>query len=152
MEPLSPNDPLLALLRKAKPVEPRPDFTQNVMRAMRQTPQKVGFWERVQNWFPHAFSPRMAFAFAVVAVIGMVLSEWLQPAQEALVMVQNQPEVSHLPAVVDEMLFSVTEQAATLENSVAQGQDYSDMDPMGLLLVQEDTSALTDSEIALLVY
>ena len=43
MEPLSPQDPIKHLLAQAREVEVRPNFTQNVLRAARQTPQDRGW-------------------------------------------------------------------------------------------------------------
>lgn len=150
MEPLSHNDPLHTLLGKARPVEPRPNFTQNVMRAIRQTPQSLGVWTRVQEWLGSLAMPRLALACAAAIVVVLALIALQKPASETPVVVQQKTQPAtppHLPAVVDEMLFSATESVP--ETPAA---DYLERDPMGLLLVHEDTSALTDSEIALLLY
>ena len=50
MEPLTPNDPLWKLMSKARPVVPRPDFTQNVLRAARQQGQDTGWWPQISDW------------------------------------------------------------------------------------------------------
>lgn len=158
MDPLSNNDPLHALLVKARPVEPRTDFTQNVMRAIRQVPQSQGAWARVQEWFGSLSMPRLALAGAAALAVALAFIALQQPVgqtsvvahETALVPVAAAASQTHLPAVVDEMLLSATETPAV--TSAAVPPDFGDMDPMGILLVQEDTSALTNSEIALLLY
>ena len=156
MEPLSPRDPLYTLLGRVRPVEPRPHFTQDVMRAVRQTPQRRTLWERVGEFFGSFTSHPVAWAAAgaaVVAFLGVI--SWPESVKPSAVTAVNPPAAQpHLPAVVDEMLFSVTEMtdASGAETAGNLSSHYSELDPMGLLIVQEDTSALTDSEIALLVY
>ena len=161
MEPLSPNDPLHTLLGKARPVEPRPNFTQNVIRAIRQMPQSLGLWERVQAWFGGLTMPRMALAGVAAALIvgGLVVVATQQHDPQSPVVAQQiqtpvmqaqqqlaQPPIYHVSAA---MILAATAEVAPTAGSAAQPDD---MDPMGLLLVQEDSSALTDSELALLVY
>jgi hypothetical protein len=162
MEPLSPNDPLHTLLGKVRPVEPRPDFTQNVMRAIRQVPQSVGFWERVQAWLGEWTMPRMALAGAAVALIvgGLVIFATqndgqspvvAQQVQAPVVQAQQQQQVpvqSPIYHVSAAMILAATAEVTPAAASAAEMEDVS---PMGLL-VQEDSSALTDSELALLVY
>lgn len=156
MDPLSNNDPLHTLLGKARPVEPRTDFTQNVMRAIRQVPQSQGLWVRVQEWFGSLSMPRLALAGAAALAVVLTVIALQQPVEQVPVVVEETVPVPaaaaqpHLPAVVDEMLLSATE--TPVVTSAAVPPDFGDMDPMGILLVQEDTSALTNSEIALLLY
>ena len=164
MEPLSPNDPLHTLLGRARPVDPRPDFTQNVMRAIRQAPQSVGLWERVQEWLGEWTMPRMALAGAAAALIvgGLVIFATQQHDGQSPVVAQQvqapvvqaqqqqslpvQSPIYHVSAAM--ILAATAEVAPTVAASAAEPEDVS---PMGLL-VQEDSSALTDSELALLVY
>lgn len=160
MDPLSNQDPLHTLLAKARPVEPRTDFTQNVMRAIRQVPQAQGFWARVQEWIGHGglSMPRLALtAAAALAVVLGVIALQKPAAETPVVAVETAPAAvtpPHIPAVVDEMLFTATENPdpASVPDVISAAPDYTDMDPMGILLVQEDTSALTNSELALLLY
>ncbi len=157
MEPLSPNDPLFNLLGKARPVEPRSNFTQNVVRAIRQEPQSLGWRERVSDWFGGLAMPRFALAGVAVIVAGMVAVAALnRPATEAppVVALQSAAPVVQ-PAVAQPAIYQVSATmilAATAEAAPAPAPAVDDMDPMGLLLVRQDTSALTDSELALLVY
>ena len=159
MEPLSPNDPLFNLLGKARPVEPRSNFTQNVMRAIRQAPQSLGLWERVSVWFGELTMPRLALAGAAVVVVGMVaVAALLKPVNEAPVVAEQKqtPAPVVQPAAAQPAIYHVSATmilAATAETAPAQPVSaMEEMDPMGLLLVRQDTSALTDSELALLVY
>jgi hypothetical protein len=48
MEPFSPQDPLTKLLAQARKIEARSNFTQNVVRAARQTPQDRGWLAAVR--------------------------------------------------------------------------------------------------------
>ena len=52
MDPIPPNDPLWKLLGQSRRVEVRPNFTQNVLRAARQTPQERGWFARLRTWRP----------------------------------------------------------------------------------------------------
>lgn len=160
MEPLSPNDPLFNLLGKAKAVEPRANFTQNVMRAVRQVPQSLGVWERVSEWFGSLTMPRFALAGAAVLVAGVLTVGALQkPGAEVPAAARSSPAPVVAAAPVQPAIYHVSATlilAATAEPTPAPATTPAtvadDMDPMRLLLVQEDTSALTDSELALLVY
>ncbi len=162
MEPLSPNDPLHTLLGKAKAVEPRPNFTQNVMREIRQTPQTVGLWERVQVWLQGLTGPRLALAgVAAAVVLSAVVVALQKPASQDAVVAQKvrQPVVRQamvapaLHEISASMILAATaEPAPVVKVESVPVTEVDDMDPMELLLVQDDTSALTDSELALLVY
>src|SRR6187397_1085298 len=93
MDPLSTNDPLHTLLGKARPVEPRPNFTQNVLRAIRQVPQSLTLRERIEAWLAGLSMPRVAFAGAVAALVVaffavMALQKSPSPAP---VVVEHQP-------------------------------------------------------------
>jgi anti-sigma-K factor RskA len=157
MEPLSPNDPIYQLLGKSKPVEPRPNFTQNVLRAVRQAPQTVSAWERVQEWLGGWSMPRLAVAGAMAAVaIGLAVMAMQKPATQTPVVAQKSNSTSP-PAVQPTLLHEVSAAmilAATApEVTVTESSPASEnLDPMGVLLVEQDTSALTNSDLALLAY
>ena len=51
MEPFTPDDPLWKLMGNARPVVPRPNFTQNVLRAARLEPQVTGWRRRLWCWW-----------------------------------------------------------------------------------------------------
>lgn len=150
MEPLSPNDPLHRLLGKARTVQPRPNFTQNVMRAVRQVPQEQGGWRRVQDWLAGFVPPRMAFAAAAVVLGVLVAAALLQPPSRTGVamVVQSPVKQAATPASVQGALVTTAEDP--LDSAVASELDS--VDSLSVLLAQQDTSALTDSEIALLLY
>ena len=148
MEPFSPNDPLLRLLRRGREVEPRPNFTPVVLRAVRQLPQQQTLAGRVAAWFSGPFLPRLAVAgAAAVLVLGAAFLANRPPVNQVQPLASApRTEPAPIPAaVVDEMLLSATAGPA----ATASGNG---MDPLGVLLVHEDTSALTDSELALLLY
>jgi len=150
MEPFSPNDPLHQLLGKSRPVKVRTDFTQNVLRAIRQEPQREGLWLRLQDWLAAApFRPGHALAAAAIllfAGVGIFVSQPESGNGQADV-VQTAP-VS-IPLAPDAAAPSPQDETS-LESVVAS--DLDSMDQLSVLLAQQDTSALTDSEIAVLLY
>ena len=142
MEPLDPNDPLWNLLGKARRVEPRPNFTRNVLRTARQTPQAAGWWAALMSRFQDqpASLPRMlAGVAAAVVVAAAAVLQWT--ASEPATMAQLKPSRPHAVAVtvVEAPILAVE---AQLES----------MDQVSALLALEDTSSLTDSEISFLLY
>jgi len=139
MEPLSPQDPLHRLLGKARLVEPRGDFTQNVLRAVRQLPQRESAWERVQGWFEQLTMPRAATALTLAAALVLVgMAVWNPPP----------PPIISAPVAVNTS--SGADLTRPTESDVASELDG--MNQLTALLAQQDTSALTDSDIAFLLY
>lgn len=143
MEPLSPNDPLWKLLGQAPPVEPRSNFTAHVLREARNTAQDTGWWARMTGdfsaWMASLRRPALigATAFAVVTLLAMVLD---RPTQV-------QPEVAVVPTVIqpvadEEMALIVNDSSLPFEN----------LDHVEALVAMDDTSSLSDSEIAFLLY
>lgn len=147
MEPLSPDDPLHSLLGKARTVEPRPNFTQDVMRAVRQVQQEQSGWRRVQEWFTGFVPPRMAYAAAAVALAAAVAAVFIQHSSRTgeVTVAQTPLKQATTPAPVP-----ATTAEDPLDSAVASELDS--VDALSVLLAQQDTSALTDSEIALLLY
>lgn len=140
MEPLEPHGPLWKLLGKAKPVEPRPNFTQNVLRAARQTPQSRGWWARVTEWFqdnPSALSRSATGVMAAVALT-VVLAAQFRTSDTPATMVA-QPVLPTASIVAEAPLLAVESQLESV-------------DEVSMLLALEDTSTLTDSEINFLLY
>lgn len=158
MEPLSPNDPVFKLLGKTKSVEPRPNFTQNVLRAVRQTPQRETWWERCQSWLANGLGARSTWAGSGLAVTA-ALAIWLgvrapevetphtsQAAVATHSTKSTTPDWAVTAPTVEEENFTAVEESTSVASQLAS------MDQMSLLLAQQDTSALTDNEIALLLY
>ena len=136
MEPFSPQDPLAKLLGKARSVTPRPNFTQNVMRSVRQLPQSQSGWERLSEWFDSRFPlrPVLAAACAVMLAATMV-GFWLhQPATISIALAENS---------------GTTQNSVSVENDVAT--DLDQMEQLSTLLAQQDTSAMSDSDLAILL-
>ena len=144
MEPLPPNDPLWNLLGKTRPVEPRPNFVQNVVRAARQTPQDRGLVAWLKGWWRgERHSPvTLAWVTAAVVLVVGVLSISLSP-------VDSVPQVAAPSAkpVVEEVL--VTEADFLVPEFETQ---WEGLTQMGDLVAVQDTSELTDSEIRMLLY
>jgi hypothetical protein len=147
MEPLSPNDPLWKLLGQAKPVKPRPNFTQNVLRAARQTPQEKGWLFHLKAWFgtPTQIALRGALAAAAVIAMALLIERPWQPAQHpGLAQIQNKagaPVTTEVTALDAE--FPTTPEVST---------QWENMEKFDALLAVEDTSQLTDREINFLLY
>lgn len=144
MDSFNPNDPVWKLLGKARPVEPRTDFVQNVVRAARNTPQERSWWPRalasVGSWLAGLQRPALvAVAAAVLVTLSTLWFE--QPAVEQPVAVA--PGVSAAQAVADEDLALI----ASDMNIPLDGINHMDA-----LVAMDDTSALTDTEIAFLLY
>lgn len=138
MEPLSPQDPLYHLLGKTKPVEPRADFTRNVLRVVRQLPQSESAWER----FLHLLTiPRATTSFAFAAALALGVFVLWNPSQS------NRTTLPVADAAIAQPVFDFTKPS---ESDVASELDG--MNHLSALLAQQDTSALTDSDIAFLLY
>ena len=141
MEPLTPNDPLWNLLGKTKPVEPRPNFVQNVVRAARQTPQEHGWLASLKAWWQECELGHAPLAWAAAAVIALAgISLTLAP-QSDVPQVATQPVVTQ-DAVLSEAEFLVPEFET----------EWKSLETMGDLLAVQDTSQLTDREIHMLLY
>ncbi len=141
MEPLSPLDPLSKLLGKAKAVEPRPNFTQNVMRSVRQLPQSQSAWERMTEWFDAKFNMRPALTAACALLLAAAMTGyWL-----------HQPG-SHAPSTTVALVEKNAASSAlgTTENDVSTTLDQ--MEQFSILLAQQDTHSMSDSDLALLLY
>ena len=145
MEPLEPNDPLWKVLGKARPVEPRSNFTQNVLRAARQTPQTRGWWAGLAQWLsdnPPALS-RVALGAATAAVVVALAVMQFRTAS---------------PSSDPTGIASVSTSPASWSTTVAEPPllavetQLESVDQMSVLLALEDTSTLTDSEINFLLY
>lgn len=144
MEPLTPNDPIWKLLGKARPVETRGNFTRNVLRAVRGMPQDHGWFAAVRIWMADTFDSwqrqALAGAVAVAVVLIISLSVVQTPAPTA-----TQPEVAAAPATTQ-----LDEDLALIANEVEQ--PLEGLDHMDALVAMDDTSALSDREIAFLLY
>ena len=135
MEPLSPQDPIHQLLGKARKVEVRPNFTTNVVRLARQTPQERGWLAALHAWWQEAPSMgRLAVAGGAMAAIALTFV-MMQPTTEPVNVVETVPMVSpELPLAPE--VEAPWEMAVETE----------------ALLAVEDTSQFTDSEIGFLLY
>lgn len=136
MEPFSPQDPISKLLAQARRIEARSNFTQNVVRAARQTPQDRGWLAAVRTWWEDVSfaAPAAKWAFASVSVAAIALAMvifQIQPAVTPQIVQQNVPELPLLPT-------AETPWEATYDTQA--------------LLAVDDTSQLTDSEIGFLLY
>lgn len=149
MEPLTPNDPLWNVLGQARRVEVRPNFTQNVVRLARQTPQDRGWLARVKGWFQERDGARTGLTWAAVAAAIAITAATFIGA----------PDRGTAPAVV----ITAPVPAQTNDAALAEVEtdfplvpefetEWKNLEQVGDLLAVHDTSLLTDSEINLLLY
>ena len=139
MDPLTPNDPLWKLLGQSRRVEVRPNFTQNVLRAARQTPQERGWFARLRTWATVSERPGLAWAVAAAVALAAGLA-LMQPTGSA-------PEVAQQPVEVPALLLET-------DFPLVDGYDtqWQNLEQMGDLLAVQDSDLLTDREIHLLLY
>lgn len=147
MEPFSHDDPLYKLLGKARSVEPRPNFTQNVLRAIRQEPPATSAWLKVKTWFAH--HPLYIGATAALLITGLALSTWQTDSQTDITPAFAHSETASGNSATTAPLFN-EEGGAITDTTVAS--ELGNMDQLSTLLAQEDTRSFSDGEIALLLY
>lgn len=145
MEPLEPNDPLWKLLGKARPVEPRGNFTQNVLRAVRNVPQDHGWLAQTRatlaDWW--AIWQRPALLSAATAVLALVAVIVLQPETSTPPVAAVAPSAALTPALADDDMALIVDDFEL---------PLTGLDHMDALVAMDDTTALTDTEIAYLLY
>jgi hypothetical protein len=146
MEPFSKDDPLHKLLGKGRAVEPRPNFTLNVLRAVRQEPQKLGFWERCRAWLDEegGFKKLNHGILAAAAVLTLSLVIWKQADTST-----GDPTdvVATSPAQAVEAV-----PATEMPVEAVVTSELESLDHLSVMLAQQNTSAMTDSEIASFLY
>lgn len=151
MEPLTPNDPLWKVLGKARPVEPRPNFTQNVVRMARQTPQERGWLAGLKAWWQDHPAAGVGLSWTAVAALIALTA-----------VVVHQPESAMSPSTVAHLSTPVPAASTSAVDPTAVETDFplvpgfetewENLEQMGDLLAVHDTSLLTDSEINILLY
>ena len=146
MEPLSPQDPLHTLLGHGRTVEARANFTQNVLRAVRQLPQRLTLGERLRDFFQALFG-RPVFLAACAAVLVAATGLWWTPAQHSIGTAGDQ--IAQANDSTQQGNLTAAETPGP-ESEVAVA--LNDMDRLSVLLAQQDTRAMTDTEIAFLIY
>lgn len=139
MEPFSPQDPVSKLLGQARPVEPRPNFTQNVLRAVRQSPQRMSLRERLAEWCASFSRPALAGVCSVAVAVLLAFQT-----------VRQGTPVSDSPRLEVASFITATEDALSTDAYLATTLD--DMNQLSTLLAQNDAQAMTDTEVAMLVY
>jgi hypothetical protein len=144
MEPLSPQDPIKHLLAQAREVEVRPNFSQNVLRAARQTPQDRGLLAALRAWWEENTTLgglSLAGGALAALALGFFFMRGDAPTAQGTLAVQTPVSVEKTAAATPELPLNPESEAA-LE---------APFDTAALLAVQ-DASQLTDSEISFLLY
>ena len=142
MDPLLPNDPLWKLLGKARQVEARPNFTQNVLRAARQTPQERGWLAALRAWWSEGEKAPGSLVWAAAAAVALAALVVFLPQEKST------PEMAQTAPIATESLL--------LESDFPLIEGYEteweNLEQIGTLLAIQDTALLTDREINLLLY
>lgn len=153
MEPFDSQDPLTKLLAQARNIEARSNFTANVLRAARQTPQDRGWWATLRAWWLEGSAPaaRWTFAAGVTAAFALTLVVLhTQPQGGASTTLAQQNSVPTAAAVADAALPQLPELAATAETT--ESSPWETVYQTEALLAVEDSTQLTDREIGFLLY
>ena len=126
------------LLAQARRIEARSNFTQNVVRAARQTPQDRGWLASIKAWWEDVtYAPaagKWALAAGVTAAIALSFAVLQMPQETA-------PEFAEQPVILPEV--PLLPAAETPWETAYQTE---------ALLAVEDTTQFTDSEIGFLLY
>jgi hypothetical protein len=154
MDPFPKDDPLYQLLGQSRSVEPRPNFTQNVMRTVRNTPQDRGWWAAmVAGWesFPR-FGVRVRLVAATGALAAVVAMLWMTNLSFGPFPDGSSAPVAAVTFTADPV-FAVVDSgdSATSDESVVVSE-LDSIDQLSDLLASQDTRSLTDGEIAMLLY
>ena len=144
MNPFEPNDPLWKLLGQGREVEARPNFAQNVARAARHTPQERGWRARWLAWWRDIGAPLPARGLVVAAAVALAAG-W-----GALVLLREGPAVPSVAQQTQPKPAEVKVVEAPLVPEVET--QLESLDYLDALLALEDTSGLTDKEVAYLLY
>lgn len=154
MEPFDSQDPLTKLLAQARKIEARSNFTQNVLREARQTPQDRGWLAALRAWWQENSAPggRWAFAGGVAAAVALTVTVLqMQPGATSPQIVHQAPSVSAAP-VVESPVPEISIAEAGLPDMPAAETAWEASYQTEALLAVEDTSQFTDSEIGFLLY
>ena len=142
MNPLEPNDPLWNLLGKAREIKVRGNFTQDVVRAARNEPQERGFIARCRAWLSESVlsTPWLRPITAAALLAGAAAAFWpTGPAENTLALT-----APAAPVATDLQMGKLAEALPTLPlDTIAE---------MDALLAMDDSSAMSDNELAFLLY
>lgn len=162
MEPFSPQDPISKLLDRSGPIEPRGNFTQNVLREARQTPQDRGWLAAFRAWMTESPSAVPAFRMTAAAAIVTIcaIAWWNNPGAAGLPL-PSAPTVAEAPTAPVVTPEPAPTQVATVEESAVLDEvpllpevemQWQNLDHLDALLAVEDTSVLSDRQIAFFLY
>jgi hypothetical protein len=146
MNPLEPHDPLWKLLGKSRGAEVRPSFVQNVVREARNTAQERGWRARLRAWWTDSEAPLpMGRLIAVAAMV--VVAGWAMVAA-----LPERVSVEAGPLAVVEGVLAPEVKGGEVPLVQEVETQLESLDYLDALLAVEDTSGLTDSEIAYFLY
>ena len=147
-EPFDPQDPLWKLLGQGREVEVRSNFVQNVVRQARQTPQERSLLARWCAWFSFKEGEKAVLMGRLAVVAAVLLVGTLTVVQTL-----TQPEESDSNArVVAERVSQLVEPVLEKPLVPEVETQLETLDYLDALLALEDTSGLSDREIAYLLY
>jgi hypothetical protein len=146
MKSFEPDDPLWKLLGASREPKVRPNFVQNVVREARNAEQERGWWAVVKAWWFESGTMmpvgRLIAVAAVVVLLGVVGVGVFDGGESVPsgVAVQLAETDTQVVAVVEVPLVPEVE------------TQMKSLDSLDELLAVEDTSGLTDRQIAFLLY
>ncbi len=169
-DPLPPEDAVWKLLGQSRKVDVRPNFVADVIREARQTPQDRGFWAKIRGWVADAFEVpgtvgRVAWMAAALTIAGVVTGVMLREAGPGSVAAPSVVAKTSTPVVktgtvaadplehllgTDWMLLTDSTQTPAASAPVT-ASTATKVDKLEALLAIENTSTLSDGELALLV-
>lgn len=148
MEPFTEKDPVYQLLGKAKKVEPRAQFTQDVMRAIRQEEHKTSYFRRFTASLASLWSrsPILTGSLATSTLALLIGALALTSPKDSPS--SSIPHVAHTTAPA---LQAPSQEAFPLSSENAESE-WEKIEELDHLLAIQSTTSLTDSQIALLLY
>lgn len=156
MEPFDSQDPLTKLLARARKIEARSNFTQNVLREARRTPQDRGWLAALRGWWEEApllashGKWSLASGVAIIAFVAVAVLQ-VQPGTTTPQVVHHVPAAPAVAPVVQAVSETSVAESGLPDMPAAETAWEASYQTEALLAV-EDTSQFTDSEIGFLLY
>ena len=159
MQPLDPNDPIWKVLGRARPVDVRGNFIQNVVREARKTPQQSGlaaWWTGFRQEAAWLIAGRSAARFALAATVaGLTVLAVMNLGAHKGPESGSSGDRSFVATSMDAQNTVRTpakDSSASVPVQPEVETEWENMAQMSALLAVEDTSVLSDSEIASILY
>ncbi|MCB1227296.1 MAG: hypothetical protein KDK99_15870 [Verrucomicrobiales bacterium] len=145
MDPLTPQDPLWKLLQHSREPKVHPQFTANVVRSARHTPQAHGWLARLRQWWEETgiSAPAAGLGLAAAAAVAIGGFTFLRPTPAP------GPQAVAVAETTPTPVASPVEEPPLMVDGEAHLESLMQMEA---LLAVEDTHSLSDQQIAFLLY